>query len=175
MQKPPIAPPAIRQPPEKTGVAVWVAFGAASLLFVGLFLAMVLAITSNSLARKAGNLFSGSIKPVAVKGRQLVEKKAPPRKMETVLKVSGSGIKTTGDFVIKGRNTILAYGFNAGESKSGVLYATVYDSTTDRRIERAVSAHGAKGSDTTRLRLKPGTYYLKINAANCSWAVEVLN
>jgi hypothetical protein len=108
-----------------------------------------------------------------IEADKIAEKKNRDSNFDRLLKESGKGAKKTGDFTIAGRPAYLNYSFSGSSGFGSIMQVMVYRSDTNSLDSLAVNEQGS-GTDQTRLRLQPGTYYLEINAANCSWAIEVL-
>lgn len=91
------------------------------------------------------------------------------------LEVEGTGTKETNAFQVTGEPVTLSWAYASSHSGiPGVMQVFVHSDKTKQLVDLAVNENGIKGNDHSRLRLPPGSYYLKVNAANCNWKIRVL-
>lgn len=91
------------------------------------------------------------------------------------LEIEGTGAKETNAFQVTGEPVTLSWAYAAShELIPGVMQVFVHSEKTKLLVDLAVNENGMKGNDHSRLRLPPGSYYLKVNAANCNWKIRVL-
>lgn len=92
----------------------------------------------------------------------------------TVTSFSGSTDKTTSSFEIKGTEWRVKYSVQADDLTAALIYFYVHSTASTSFPETHWTCYQAECSDTEYVYSGPGTYYLKISAANIDkWTVEI--
>lgn len=100
---------------------------------------------------------------------QIIEEPEVERDWVAVGEWQGSGPKTTEKFQSENGELLITWAARAGEFAgdfSMFIEGQEFDLAANQFIQES-------GSDSTRFHGSPGTYYLKINTVNVSWAVSV--
>lgn len=101
----------------------------------------------------------------------------PVPQPKQVISVTGNGDKKTEDFTVSGKSQSLAWSCDPSSFYGGSynLMVDVYDSTSKQEVDFGTVntiCQAGNASDTTTLRLNPGTYYLDITS-EAAWTITV--
>ena len=100
-----------------------------------------------------------------------------PEKPEAgvLLSLEGTGTKQSKPFVVNSKPQAIAYAYSDTSGFGASHFSvSVYRGNGSVAQLSAVNESAASKKDSTYIYLDPGTYYLKVNAANASWALKVL-
>jgi len=96
-------------------------------------------------------------------------------KPQLIKEWKGSGIKSTEAFTVNRKPWVISWANNPeviGGQSMGILQIMVY-STKNPNIPVTLAANTMKKSSDTSYIYETGRFYLKINAANTEWVVQV--
>lgn len=139
--------------------------------WVWLLAIIVFIIIASSSSKPKESIPAQADKPEGAQAAQQVTPASTPTAMQSLLKISGSGTKSTQKFTA-GKDWDVSWDYDCGSAQGGIFQVYVYNGDgTPSFANGLINQTGKSGKDVEHYH-NGGEYYLQVNST-CKWNVEV--